>query len=211
MTIARIASVRAALPILTTLFIGQGAVAPGVGAAPARRPAHAANAKSVSLTLTEVHRVLGSALSAGSAGFGKSYVFGPCASKPPVTHYSATFAGPLGTKGVLGVLSDVYTYKSASEASCGVAHSIAFYRWAGDLSPTLGRVTIIHDVGAEAFMVDITSPTKSHGVGVHSLGLTFTRGLYTAVIMVQSNQKIKVADMVRLGTFMDERTKHTRY
>ena len=157
-----------------------------------------------------MHQVLGSTLSAGTAGFSQSYVFGACASQPPITHYSATFVGPPGTKSVLSVDSDVYTYKSASGASCSVAHSIAEYKQIGDLGPTLGKVTVMHGVGEQAYMVDVTSPTTSHGLRVHSLGLNFTRGLYRAVIIVLSNQTIKVADMVRLGTFMDGRMKHTR-
>ncbi len=210
MTITRIAPLRASLTMLAILLIGQGALASGVGAAPARRPAHAANAKSVSLTLADVHHVLGNALSASAAGFGQSYVFGACASRPPLTHYSATFVGPVGTKSVLSALIDVYTYKSSSGASCGVAHAIAEDKLIGNLSTTLGKVTVMHGVGEQAYIVDIISPTISHGLRVHSLGLNFTRGLYSADIIVQSNQSIKVADMVKLGTIVDGRMKHTR-
>ena len=175
-------------------------------AAPAGAPAQAPNAKSVSPRLADVTRVLGRGLTIGKAGYtSKPSAMGACTSTPPVTDYTADFYGPLRTKGVLNVVSTVYTYRSASGPICNQQIDISTYRVLGG---TLGKLTTVRGVGGQAFLVDTTGP-KTQGPVVYTLALKFTRGLYRAIIVVQSNKAIKAADMIKLARVVDGRMLRT--
>jgi hypothetical protein len=181
-------------------------LAPSVTLASApRAPAQAANAKSVSLRLSDVLHVLGGGLTAGTARYNKPSASGACTTTPPVTDYIANFSGPLLTKGVLNVISDVYTYKSAGGPVCNQQTDITLYKTLGGV---FGKVTSVHGVGEQAFLLDTTGP-KTKLAPVYTLGLKFTRGSYRAIIIVQSHKKIKASDMITLGQIVDGRMKHT--
>jgi hypothetical protein len=185
----------AALP----LFAAGALLAPHAAtAAPA-----SGTAKSVSLQLVDVRRVLGSAITAGDARYSKPNAMGACTSTPPVTDYIANFSGPLHTKGILTVISDVYTYKSSGGPVCNQKLEISMNKLVA-----VGKMTTVHGVGEQAFVLDTTGP-KSQGPPVYTLALKFTRGSYRAIIIVQSNHEIKAADMVKLGQIVDGRMKHT--
>jgi hypothetical protein len=175
-------------------------------AAPSSAPARAANAKSVSLRLADVLHVLGRNISVGPARYSKPNAMGACTSTPPATDYTADFSGPLRTKGVLTVISDVYTYKSSGGPTCNQKMEITEYKLVGAIT---GKITTVHGVGEQAFILDATGP-KTSQPPVYSLALKFTRGLYRAIIVVQSNKPIRVADMIRLGVIVDGRMKHTQ-
>jgi hypothetical protein len=174
--------------------------------APARSPANATSAKSVSLRLADVLHVLGGGLSAGAGRYSKPSAMGACTSTPPVTDYTANFSGPLRTKGVLTVISDVYTYKTAGGPVCNQKIEISENKILGS---TIGKMIAVHGVGTQAFLLDTTGP-KSQGPPVYTLGLKFTRGVYRAIIIVQSNKPIKGTDMVKLGAIVDGRMQHSR-
>jgi len=179
-------------------------LAPAVSfAAASSAPARAPNAKSVSLQLADVRHVLGSGLTAGDARYSKPQAMGACTSTPPLTEYTATFDGPLHTKGVLGVISQVYTYKSAGGPVCNQKLEISMNKIVA-----VGKMTMVHGVGEQAFLLDTTGP-KSQRRPVYTLGLKFTRGSYRAIIIVQSNKTIKGADVIRLGKIVDGRMKKT--
>lgn len=175
-------------------------------AALSSEPAGAPNAKSVSLRLADVRHVLGSGLTAGSARSSKPNAMGACTSTPPLTRYLTNFDGALHTKGVLAVISDVTTYRSAAGPVCNQKLDISMNKVLGG---TLGKMTIVHGVGEQAFLLDTTGP-QSQRHPVYTLGLKFIRGSYRALIIVQSNQKINAADMVRLGKIVDGRMRHTQ-
>jgi hypothetical protein len=175
-------------------------------AAPSSAPARAANAKSVSLRLADVLHVLGTNISTGPARYSKPSAMGACTSTPPATDYIANFSGPLRTKGVLTVISDVYTYKSAGGPTCNQQIEVTEYKLVGAIT---GKITTVHGVGEQAFILDATGP-KTPQPPVYSLALKFTRGLYRAIIVVQSNKPIRVSDMIRLGVIVDGRMKRTR-
>jgi hypothetical protein len=182
-------------------------VAPSITlAAPSSAPARAANAKSVSLRLADVLHVLGTNISTGPARYSKPSAMGACTSTPPATDYTANFSGPLRTKGVLTVISDVYTYKSAGGPTCNQQIEVTEYKLVGAIT---GKMTTVHGVGEQAFILDATGP-KTPQPPVYSLALKFTRGLYRAIIVVQSNKPIRVSDMIRLGVIVDGRMKRTR-
>ncbi len=182
-------------------------MAPAVSlASPSGAPARGANAKSVSLRLADVLHVLGSGLTAGDARSSKPNAMGACTSTPPATDYVANFSGPLRTKGVLTVISDVYTYKSAGGPTCNQKIELTEYKLVGAIT---GQITTVHGVGEQAFILDATGP-KTSAPPVYSLALKFTRGLFRAIIVVQSNKPIRVTDMMRLGAIVDGRMKHTR-
>ena len=182
-------------------------MAPAVAlAAPSSAPPRAANAKSVSLRLPDVLHVLGSGLTAGDARYSKPNAMGACTSTPPATDFVANFSGPLRTKGVLTVISDVYTYKSSGGPTCNQKIELTEYKLVGAIT---GKITAVHGVGEQAFILDATGP-KTSQPPVYSLALKFTRGLYRAIIVVQSNKPIRVADMIRLGAIVDGRMKHTK-
>lgn len=181
------------------------APAAALGAAPGV-PARAANAKSVSLRLTDVLHVLGGGIVAGNARFSKPSAMGACTSTPPATDYTANFSGPLRTKGILTVISDIYTYKQSGGPACNQKIEISQYKVLGSIT---GKITTVHGVGEQAFMLDATGP-KSSTPPVYSLALKFIRGVYRAIIVVQSNQPIRTADMIRLGAIVDGRMQHTR-
>jgi len=164
-------------------------------------PIRATNAKAVSLRLADVLHVLGSGLTAGNSRYSKPSAMGACTSPPPVTDYTANFYGPLRTKGVLTVISDVYTYKSAGGPTCNQKLEISMNKVLA-----VGKMTIVHGVGEQALVLDTTGP-KSQGPLVYTLALKFTRGSYRAIIIVQSNRKIKAADMIKLGKIVDGRMK----
>jgi hypothetical protein len=174
-------------------------------AASSNAPARATNAKAVSLVLADVRHVLGRELTAGNARYSTPSAMGACTSTPPVKDYTADFYGPLRTKGVLNVISDVYTYKSAAGPVCNQKLDASTYKILGG---TLGKLSTVHGVGEQAFVVDTTGP-KTKLAPVYTLGLKFTRGLYRAIIIVQSNKKIRESDMVRLGQIVDARMKRT--
>jgi hypothetical protein len=174
-------------------------------AATSSAPIGAANAKTVSLQLSDVRHVLGNGFSASDARYGKPHAMGACTSTPPLTDYIANFSGPLRTKGVLAVISDVYTYKSAAGPVCNQSFEISEYKVLGS---TLGKMTSAHGVGTQAFLLDTTGP-KSQGSQVYTLALKFTRGVYRALIIVQSNRTIKASDMIKLGKIVDGRMQHT--
>jgi hypothetical protein len=178
----------------------------GVLAAPYRVPNSVLSAKSVSLRLGDVLHVLGRGISAGDTRFSKPTAMGECTSTPPVTDYTANFAGPLRTKGVLTVISDVYTYKSAAGPVCHLKYDISENKILGS---TLGKMTIVDGVGSQAFLLDTTGP-KTKEAPVYTLGLNFARGVYRALIIVQSNRTIKASDMIKLGKIMDARMQRTR-
>jgi hypothetical protein len=69
-------------------------------------------------------------------------------------------------------------------------------------------MTSAHGVGTQAFLLDTTGP-KSQGSQVYTLALKFTRGVYRALIIVQSNRTIKASDMIKLGKIVDGRMQHT--
>jgi hypothetical protein len=168
-------------------------------------PARAANAKSVSLRLADVLHVLGGGLKAGEARFEKPVSL-VCPSTPAITEYHSNFDGPVGTKGVLVAISDIYTYRSAAGPRCLHKSEMSMNKVLGN---TIGRMTIVHGVGEQAFLLDTTGP-KTKLAPVYTLGLNFTRGSYRANILVQSNRTIKASDMIKLGQIVDERMKHTR-
>jgi hypothetical protein len=174
-------------------------------AATSTAPARAPNAKSVSLKLADVLHVLGSGLTAGNARYSKPNAMGACTSTPPLTEYTANFYGPLHTKGVLGVISMVYTYRSAAGPLCNQKLDISMNKVLGG---TIGKMTTVHGVGEQAFLLDTTGP-KSQRRPVFTLALKFIRGSYRAIIVVQSNQTIKGADVIRLGKIVDGRMKKT--
>jgi hypothetical protein len=149
--------------------------------------------------------VLGSGLTAGDARSRKPNAIGVCTSTPPATEYAANFYGPVRTKGVLTVIGDVYTYKSADGPVCNQKYDISTYKVLGGI---LGKMTIVHGVGEQALLLDTTGP-KSQRSPVYTLALKFTRGSYRAIIIVQSNKTIKQADMIKLGTIVDGRMKKT--
>ncbi len=175
-------------------------------AASSSAPARAANAKSVSLRLADVLHVLGSGLTTGDARSSKPSAMGACTSTPPATGYIANFGGPLRTKGVLTVISDVYTYRSAGGPTCNQKLEVTEYKLVGAIT---GKITAVHGVGDQAFILDATGP-KTSQPPVYSLALKFTRGLYRAIIVVQSMKPIRVTDMIRLGVIVDGRMKLTR-
>lgn len=182
-------------------------MAPAVtNAASSEAPARAANAKSVSLRLADVLHVLGRNISTGPARYSKPSAMGACTSTPPATDYTANFSGPLRTKGVLTVISDVYTYKSAGGPTCNQQIEVTEYKLVGAIT---GKMTTVHGVGEQAFILDATGP-KTPQPPVYSLALKFTRGLYRAIIVVQSNKPIRASDMIRLGVVVDGRMKRTR-
>lgn len=198
--------VRLASCLLTSVLVA-ALLAPAASlAAPSRAPARAANGKSVSLRLADVVHVLGGGLTAGDARSSKPSAMGACTSTPPATDYVANFSGPLRTKGVLTVISQVYTYKSAGGPTCNQKIELTQYQVLGAIA---GKVTTVHGVGEQAFILDATGP-KTSAPPVYSLALKFTRSLYRAIIIVQSNKPIRVTDMLRLGSIVDGRMKHTR-
>ncbi|HEX8917149.1 MAG TPA: hypothetical protein VF898_01480, partial [Chloroflexota bacterium] len=178
----------------------------GALAAPHRAPSYAPSAKSVSLRLGDVLQVLGRGFSAGDTRSSKPTAMGECTSTPPVTDYTVNFMGPLRTKGVLTVISDVYTYKSAAGPVCHLKYDISENKILGR---TLGEMTTVHGVGSQAFLLDTTGP-KTKEAPVYTLGLNFARGVYRALIIVQSNQKINAAELIKLGKLVDGRMRHTR-
>jgi hypothetical protein len=199
------------LSLFASSIVAAGMVAllvtPGITrAATSSAPARAVNAKSVSLRLADVLHVLGSGITLGDARSTTPHAIGVCTSTPPATDFLVNFSGPLHTKGILNVISDVVTYKSAGGPGCNQKYDISTYKILGG---TLGKLTTVHGVGEQAFVLDTTGP-KSQGPQLYSLALKFTRGLYRALIIVQSNQRIKVADMIKLGQIVDGRMKHTR-
>jgi hypothetical protein len=200
-TLSLIASRIAAAGVIALLLTPTLTLAATPGA-----PARAANAKSVSLRLSDVLHVLGSGFIAGDARYSKANAMGACTSTPPVTNYNASFSGPLRTKGVLNVISDVYTYKSAGGPVCNQKIDITEYKTLGSI---IGKMTTVHGVGEQALLLDTTGP-KTKAPPVYTLGLKFTRGLYRAIIIVQSNKKIQASDMIKLGQIVDGRMKHSR-
>ena len=198
--LSRLSSTLAAVTVLLLLTPGASL------AAQAGAPARATNARSVSLRLVDVTHVLGRGLTAGKAGYtSKPSAMGACTSTPPVTDYTADFYGPVRTKGVLNVVSDVYTYRSASGPVCNQKIDISTYKVLGG---TLGKMTTVHGVGGQAFLLDTTGP-KSQEPTVYTLALKFTRGMYRAIIIVQSNKGIKAADMIKLARIVDGRIRRT--
>jgi hypothetical protein len=177
----------------------------GVLAAPLRVPNSAPSAKSVSLRLGDVLHVLGRGISAGDTRSSKPTAMGECTSTPPLTDYTANFAGPLRTKGVLTVISDVYTYQTAAGPVCHLKYDIFENKILGS---TLGKMTTVHGVGSQAFLLDTTGP-KTKEAPVYTVGLNFARGVYRALIIVQSNRTIRASDMIKLGKIMDGRMQHT--
>lgn len=173
-------------------------------AAPA--PAYAPSAKAVSLRLADVRQVLGHELTDTYAHNRTPHAMGVCTSTPPVAEYDATYSSPLGTKGVLEAISDVYTYTSSAGPACHLKSVLSEHQTLGD---TLGKMSTIHGVGEHAFLLDTTGP-KTKEAPVYTLGLNFTRGMYRGVIIVQSNRTIKASDMIKLGKIMDGRMQHTR-
>jgi hypothetical protein len=173
-------------------------------AAPA--PAHAPSAKAVSLSLADVRQVLGHGLTNTYARNSTPHALGVCTTTPPVAEYDATYSAPLGTKGVLEAISDVYTYTSAAGPACHLKFDMSEHQTLGD---TLGKMSTIHGVGEHAFLLDTTGP-KTKEAPVYTLGLNFSRGLYRGVIIVQSNRTIKASDMIKLGKVMDGRMQRTR-
>lgn len=165
---------------------------------------HAASAKSVSLQLSDVRHVLGNGLTANDARYSTPHAMGVCTTTPPITDYLTTFSGPLHTKGVLSVISDVYTYKSVAGPICNQKLDIANDKTLGSI---IGKLTTVHGVGTQAFVLDTTGP-KSQGPSVYTLALKFTRSVYRGIIIVQSNRKINPADMVALGKIVDRRMQH---
>jgi hypothetical protein len=155
--------------------------------------------------LADVLHVLGGGLKAGEARFEKPVSL-VCPSTPAITEYHSNFDGPVGTKGVLVAISDIYTYRSAAGPRCLHKSEISMNKV---LANTIGRMTIVHGVGEQAFLLDTTGP-KTKLAPVYTLGLNFTRGSYRANILVQSNRTIKASDMIKLGQIVDERMKHTR-
>jgi len=175
-------------------------------AAPASAPTRAANARSVSLRLADVAHVLGRGLTAGNAGYAsKPSAMGACTSTPPVTDFTTDFYGPIRTKGVLNVISDVYTYGSADGPVCNQKIDISSYKVLGG---ALGKMTTLHGVGGQAFLLDTTGP-KSQKPVVYTLALKFTRGVYRVIIVVQSNKGIKTSDMIKLARVVDGRIMRT--
>jgi len=168
--------------------------------------ARAANPKSVSLNLADVRHVLSKQLTTTSGRYEKPNAMGACTSTPPVNEYNATFSGPMSTKGVLAAISQVYTYKSSAGPACTEESAASTYKVLG---ASLGKMSTVHGVGERAFVVDTTGP-KTKQAPVYTLGLNFTRGVYRALIIVQSNQKIKASDIVRLGKIVDGRMKKFR-
>jgi hypothetical protein len=195
----------------TTGILAAGVIslclAPGISfAASSGTTARAVSAKAVSLRLADVVHVLGGGLTSGDAKASKPAAMGVCTSTPPATEYTTNFSGSLHTKGVLTVISVVYTFRSVRGPTCTQASDMSTYKLMGG---TIGTVTAVRGVGEHAFLVDTTGP-KSQGPQVFTLAIKFTRGMYRALIVVQSNQKIKVSNMVMLGKIVDGRMKHTR-
>lgn len=167
--------------------------------------AHSSNAKAVSLTLNDVRQVLDRSLTAVSARSSTPHAMGVCTATPPLTEYDVSFTGSLRTKGVIGVTGLVYTYGSAAGPICREKSEITMFHLGGAV---LGEVmTPVHGVGTQAYLLDTTGP-KTKQAPVYTLGLNFVRGNYSAVVIVQSNRKIKTADMIRLGSIADARMKH---
>jgi hypothetical protein len=179
-----------------------------VGAQASRMGSHSrvASAKSVSLRLSDVQHVFRGTFSASGGRYTTPHAIGVCTTTPPATDYTTSFFGPLRTKGVENVISDVYTYKSNAGPRCNQKFEISE---AKALGGTLGRMYKAGGVGEEAFILDTTGP-KSPGPPVYTLALKFTRGLYRAIIIVQSGKIISHSDMIKLGKIVDERMKHSR-
>jgi hypothetical protein len=179
-------------------------LSPAALAAPAS--AHAPSAKAVSLRLADVRQVLGHGLTDTYARSSSPHAMGMCTSTPPVAEYDATYSSPLGTKGVLEAISNVYTYKSSAGPACYLKFETSEHQTLGD---ALGKMSAVHGVGEHAFLLDTTGP-KTKEAPVYTLGLNFSRGLYRADIIVQSNRTIKASDMIKLGKIMDGRMQHPR-
>jgi hypothetical protein len=183
---------------MLTLFLAPAATLAATSSAPAR----STNAKSVSLVLADVRHVLGGGLTAGYASYSKPTAMGTCTSTPPVTHYAENFLAGLHTKGILAVINDVYTYKRDG-AACNQNLAISMNKLVA-----VGKLTLVHGVGEQAYVLDTTGP-KTRARPVYTLGINFIRGPYRALIIVQSNQTIKVADMIKLGKIVDGRMRRT--
>jgi hypothetical protein len=168
-------------------------------------PSHAplSSAKSVSLQLGDVHRVVDRSLTVGPARYSTPHAMGACTSTPPKTDFTANFESAVGTKGVLAVISQVVTYGSSAGPTCNQKLVMSQAR---TLGKTLGIMTTAHGVGTQAFLLDTTGP-KTSAPAVYTLGLDFTRGIYRALIIVQSNKKISGSTLIRLGKIVDNRMK----
>ncbi len=182
---------------LAMCYVGPQAVT----AAPLSAFPRAANAKAVALRLGDVVHVLGHNITAVDARFNKANAMGECTATPPVSNYTTNFSGPVNTKGVLSVIGDVYTYGKAAGPACNQKTDMSMDKVLG---ATVGKLTVVRGVGTSAFILDSTGP-KSPGPPVYTLAIKFTRGLYRAIIVVQSNKTIKSVDMVKLGQIVDHR------
>ncbi len=207
MNLTRTRTFRSALiPGVMLLLVLSPVATPGASAA-----AHAPSAKAVSLRLTDVRHVLGGGIIAVDARY-STLLLGACAATPPVTDYAVTYGGPPNAKGVLSATSNVYAYKSPAGPTCDIKNEIAQQaienRVEHNLTGNTGKMTIVHGVGEQAYLLD--SGPKTRERPDYTLSLNFARGTYRAIITVESNQPVKVADMIKLGKIVDARMTHTR-
>jgi hypothetical protein len=176
------------------------AVAPAQGLA-APTGASLSSGKSVSLQLSDVRRLVDRSLTAGPARYSAAQAMGACTSTPPKTDFTENFGTPVGGKGVLAVISQVFTYGSSAGPTCNQKLALT---QAHTLGKILGVLKIIHGVGTQSYLLDTTGP-KTSSPPVYTLGLNFTRGVYRALIIVQSNKKISDGTLMALGKIVDAR------
>jgi hypothetical protein len=207
MNLFRTRALQSALfPAVMVLF----ALSP-VAALGAAWSAHAPSAKAVSLRVTDVRHVLGRDIIAVDARY-NTLLLGECAATPPLTDYGATYGGSPNAKGVLSATSNVYAYNSAVGPACDIKHEIAdqvlAHKAEHDLPGNTGTMSTVHGVGEQAYLLDAGPKTKERPE--YTLSLNFARGMYRAIITVESKKPIKAADMIKLGKIVDARMRHTR-